>query len=358
MVAGWPFMCMRQTAQALSRTASKASGVPSAWTSLIMDAPAASAAFMPAGRRVSTETQRSPSACSTGRTRAHSSSSDTGAAPGRVDSPPMSMMCAPSSASLRACAMAERASKNLPPSEKESGVTLTTPMMSGWSSWNENLPQRSTAADSRRALVPSLCGRGRRRRALGAGIAGRRLGRLRGGGLRRTRRLAGHDVVDLVGVDRLPLEQRLGHCLYLVAVVLEQLPRHPVLRVDDMADLGVDLLHGRFGHVLVRLNRASEEDLALVLAVDHRAELVRHAPLRHHAAGNLGGTLEVVRGAGRHLLHEELFGNAPTEQYRDHVEQPIAVLAVAVLGRQLHGHAERASARDDRHLVHRIGLRQ
>ena len=36
----------------------------------------------------------------------------------------------------------------------------------------------------------------------------------------------------------------------------------------------------------------------------------------------------------------------------------LAVHAVAVFGRQLHGHAERAAARDDRHLVHRIGLGQ
>jgi hypothetical protein len=60
-------------------------------------------------------------------------------------------------------------------------------------------------------------------------------------GLWRTRRAAGHDVVDLVRVDRLELEQRLGHRLDLVAIVLEQLARDRVLLVDDLADLASTL---------------------------------------------------------------------------------------------------------------------
>src|ERR1051325_7089197 len=49
--------------------------------SLIIEAPAASAAFITAGRRVSTETQRAEMRSSTGRTRSSSSRSDTGAPP-------------------------------------------------------------------------------------------------------------------------------------------------------------------------------------------------------------------------------------------------------------------------------------
>src|SRR6267142_4564461 len=320
MVAGSPFMCMRQTAHLLFRTASMAPGAWSACTSLIIEAPASSAARITAGRRVSTDTQRSRILSTTGMMRSSSSASETGAAPGRVDSPPTSTMSAPSSASRRACAIAASRSRKRPPSEKESGVTFTTPITKGLSSGNENLPQRSPAADFRGA---SLGGCGRRGGALGAAVARGRLGGLRARGLRRPRRLAGHDVADLVGVDRLVLEQRLGHRLDLVAVVFQQLARKVVLDVDDAADLAVDLLHGRLRDVLVRLDRAAEEDLALVLAVDHRPELIRHAPLRHHAARDLGGALEVVRRAGGHLLHEELFGDAAAEKHRDHVEQAI-----------------------------------
>ncbi len=83
---------------------------------------------------VSTEMTASPSRRSwaiTGATRAISSASDTGAAPGRVDSPPMSRMSAPSAMSRRACARAASGPRNRPPSEKLSGVTLTIPITSG-----------------------------------------------------------------------------------------------------------------------------------------------------------------------------------------------------------------------------------
>ena len=54
-----------------------------------------------------------------------------GSEPGRVDSPPMSRIAAPSAASRRPCSTAATASRNSPPSENESGVTLTTPMITG-----------------------------------------------------------------------------------------------------------------------------------------------------------------------------------------------------------------------------------
>src|SRR5215831_16892584 len=88
----------------------------------------------------------------------------------------------------------------------------------------------------------------------------RLLRRLRG--LGRTWRLAGHDVADLVGIDRLPLEQRLRHRLDLVAVVDDQLLSERVLAVDDLADLLVAILQRRLGYVLVRRDVSSEEHRA------------------------------------------------------------------------------------------------
>ncbi len=78
-------------------------------------------------------------------TRRCSSSGATGAAPGRVDSPPTSTMSAPDSASVTPCAMAEGVSLNLPPSEKLSGVTLTMPMIRG--------AARSSPANAARGLA-------------------------------------------------------------------------------------------------------------------------------------------------------------------------------------------------------------
>ena len=62
----------------------------------MMDAPASSAARATAALDVSMEISaevRSRNFAITGNTRANSSSAETGAAPGRVDSPPTSMIC-------------------------------------------------------------------------------------------------------------------------------------------------------------------------------------------------------------------------------------------------------------------------
>src|SRR3954451_5565754 len=74
------------------------------------------------------------SASTTGSTRRSSSSAPTGSAPGRVDSPPTSKIAAPSLTSSTPCAIAASASRYLPPSENESGVTLTTPISLGFMS--------------------------------------------------------------------------------------------------------------------------------------------------------------------------------------------------------------------------------
>ena len=113
-------------------------------TSLMMWAPASMAASAVAAWMVSTETMALPeapapsalpapsarSARTTGRTREISVSMSTLWAPGRVDSPPTSMMSAPWAMSSRAWATAASGSAQRPPSEKESGVTLRTPMRS------------------------------------------------------------------------------------------------------------------------------------------------------------------------------------------------------------------------------------
>ncbi len=52
-------------------------------------------------------------------------------APGRVDSPPTSTTAAPAAAMARPCSTAAAWSSHRPPSEKESGVTLRTPITSG-----------------------------------------------------------------------------------------------------------------------------------------------------------------------------------------------------------------------------------
>src|SRR6266480_433949 len=101
-------------------------------TSLMMDAPASSAAFATSDFEVSIEMwisilARKPSI--TGTTRRNSSFTEIGSAPRRVDSPPTSIMPAPSNPIFIPPAIAVSVAKNSPPSENESGVTLSTPMI-------------------------------------------------------------------------------------------------------------------------------------------------------------------------------------------------------------------------------------
>jgi hypothetical protein len=127
-------MCMSTSpAPAFAARGSISSSAPPD-TSFAIEAPAANASAATAARRVSMLTTTSGRAARipsiTGRTRRRSSGTGTGSAPGRVDSPPTSTMSAPSSVSRAACATAASASWNIPPSLKESGVTLTTPITS------------------------------------------------------------------------------------------------------------------------------------------------------------------------------------------------------------------------------------
>src|SRR5688500_2244491 len=94
----------------------------------------------------------------TGITRRSSSRSVTGSAPGRVDSPPMSSRSAPSNASRRPWLTAASRSRNAPPSENESGVTLSTPMM------------RNTRAMLPPSVAPQQRGDRQRREAERAGL--------------------------------------------------------------------------------------------------------------------------------------------------------------------------------------------
>ncbi len=143
-------MCIRQTAQPDMAAASSAPGWRRALTSLIIAAPAAAAACMTSGLLVSTERMawvRERKRAITGITRRSSSSRPTGCAPGRVDSPPTSMMAAPSSAICTPRSTAASSRTNFPPSENESGVTFSTPMTTACSSPSTLPRQCSTECD-------------------------------------------------------------------------------------------------------------------------------------------------------------------------------------------------------------------
>ena len=106
--------------------------------------------------------------------------------------------------------------------------------------------------------------------------------------------------VDLLALEHLALQQRAGDAVEHRAVVVHDLLGATVGALDQALDLAVDLDRGRLRVVLVAGELLAEEDRLLALAEGQRPEL-GHAPLAHHLAGELGGTLEVVAGAGRDL---------------------------------------------------------
>src|SRR5215469_2689558 len=332
MVRGSPCMCMRHTAQPHAAAASTAPGPRSARTWLMKPARAAEAARMTSGLLVSTEMTAvvvARSRSMTGSTRCSSSSRLTGCAPGRVDSPPTSMSAAPSAAMRSPVSTAASTDAKRPPSEKESGVTLSTPITTGRvRSSVRSAQRRRTGGDgigtrprarwrrSCRGLVlsrrnPRRTGRRRRRRRL----VGERIVPARG----RLLRPARHDVLQLLLVDRLVLHERFGHEVQLVERGGEDLPGTLIVALDDPAHFLIDGVRGDVGHLLVLSHAAAEKDLAGLLGVGERTELVREAPLGDHVARELRRALDVVGSAGRHRLgaENELLGDAPAEERRD-----------------------------------------
>ena len=72
-------------------------------------------------------------------------------------------------------------------------------------------------------------------------------------------------------------------------------------------------------HALGRTGGASERRVLVEVSVlngaeRHHAKLVGHTKARHHIAGELGGLLDIVGRAGRHLTKDELLGSTSTHQ--------------------------------------------
>ena len=78
-----------------------------------------------------------------------------------------------------------------------------------------------------------------------------------------------------------------------------------------------------------------------------RGDLVAHAELEHHRAGELGDALEVVGGAVGHGAEDDLLGGAAREQHLHQVEELLLRVQVAVFLRRVERVAERAAAGDD-----------
>src|SRR6056297_338642 len=398
MVSGSPWMCMMHTGMPARAATSGAPSRCRARTSLIRPAPSCAASAMTSGALVSTEITASSSraaASTTGHTRSTSSWTETGVAPGLVDSPPMSMKAASSETICLARARAASGRLNWPPSEKESGVTFKTPI-----TWHRDI---SSSRPAKLIFMANLFRNDKNKRRPEAGrrmelayflaerpkvslLPGRPsntgmvtiIGSLR---LRCCFRLIGldatgrattaptfgrtrfaplHDVVDLVAVDGFVFHQCFSHQVELLPVIHQNLLGLFVAAVNDVTDLLIDPLGGLRRINRLRLTcRPAQERLFAVGIVLQRTELLRQTPAGHHISCQAGCPFDIVRGAGRDTVKTkgQLFGNAPTKQATDGADQEALAVAVLVLFGKEHGDTQSAATRNNADLVHRIVLR-
>jgi hypothetical protein len=176
----------------------------------------------------------------------------------------------------------------------------------------------------------------------------RRRGRRRCPVLRRARRLAGHDVVDL-------LASMVSHSSSALAIacILSWFSSMSLRAMAYCSSMmrrisRSTLLHRLLGHVGGLGDGAAEEDLALVLGVDHRAELVGHAVAHHHVAGDRVARSKSLLAPVVIWFMNTSSAMRPPKSTRDGAQHALLVHAVAVALGQLHRHAQRAAARDDR----------
>src|SRR5436305_12064567 len=96
------------------------------------------------------------------------------------------------------------------------------------------------------------------------------------------RGLAGEQALELVGLDRLALEQDLRRGVEVRPVRAEDVARHLVRLLDNAADLAVDLARYVIRIVGLGAELAAQERLAMVVAEDTRAELLAHPEAHDH----------------------------------------------------------------------------
>src|SRR5262249_45030343 len=100
--------------------------------------------------------------------------------------------------------------------------------------------------------------------------------------------------LELLGLDRLALEEQLADRLEVAPVLLEDVDRHLVGALDDPPDLVVDLTRDLVRVVRLGAELAAEERLPVVVAEHARPELLAHAEAHHHLLGGRRDLLEVI----------------------------------------------------------------
>src|ERR671912_1673610 len=202
------------------------------------------------------------------------------------------------------------------------------------------------------AVGGRLLRRGQDRREVGQ----RPMGAREPGGAQRALDDLVEDPGELALVEALAFEQLEHEGVEDVTVVVDDVPRLVVSVVDELADLFVDDGRDLLGVVALVAHVAAEEHLALRLAELDGTDPLAHAVLGDHLAGHRRGLLDVVGGARRRVVEDDLLGDATAEGVGQLVEDLVARRRVLVVGRHDHRVAERTATRQDRHLRDGVGV--
>ena len=157
-------------------------------------------------------------------------------------------------------------------------------------------------------------------------------------------RRPGHDPVDLLALEHLVGEERVGELVELGAVGPQELLGGPEGLVGELADLLVADAAGGLGQHL---------------GVDaQRGEAGAHRVVVDHRVGDVGHAAQVVGGAVGDRAEHQRLGRAPAQEHGHHVHQLGAGAQVAVLRGEVERVAQRPAAGDDRDAVDRVHGRQ
>src|SRR5262249_11147353 len=129
--------------------------------------------------------------------------------------------------------------------------------------------------------------------------------------------------------------------------------------VDDAARLDVDLAR-RLLATATLLAHAAQKAGAAAVVVEEHAPQPAHAELGDHAPGDVVGLLDVAgRPGGDLVVEDDLLGDGAAQADLDLALQLRARHQVAVVvGAAQDVAADADAARDDRDLVHRVGVGQ
>src|SRR5256886_1035054 len=154
--------------------------------------------------------------------------------------------------------------------------------------------------------------------------------------------------VHLPALDRLLLLEVLGQVHELLAALGQNLSGTLVAGIDQPVDFLVDLAGDLLAVVSLLAEVAAQEDELLLVPERERAQLVGHAPLGHHAAGELRGLTHVVRGTRGDVAEDQLLRNPTAEDDRHVVVELAAPDQIPVLRRERHPPAKAHAPRPDR----------